>query len=285
MYDRLMNHVPCAIHGKIVCTLLVLIALTGCQKSVKQEENSLAVDPMADKVKAPAQFASIAIDKAGGLEAWGSVREIQLDCIVTFYDKDAGYYLTKQKYDIFPWSNSIVISGNESNAAYSWQLSEGNFVVLKGADQINGFNNQIGSGYFAEAILNLVTAPARFLDKSVEYSRKTDAVNIQGRWCYPITRSIKTGKQSIPSNIVFYQNRSNSLVDMLLLSGKNNNEYFRQSKKVKYQFPPGLKYIQPTAQVFLRDSYSGLIFLLQCKNKKNVWFVNSDYHTFRVIIS
>ena len=225
MNDRCINHEPCTVHGKVVCTLFVLVFLAGCQKSIKQEEKSLAIDPVAERVVVPPVFASAAIAKAGGLEAWGRVREIQLDCIVTFYDKDAGYYLTEQKYEIFPWSNSIVITGNESNAPYSWQLSEGQFDVLKGSKQIEGFKNQIGSGYFAEAILNIITAPARFLDKSVEYSRKTDAVNIHGRWCYPITRTLKTGKQLFSSNFVYYQNRDNSLIDTMLLTCKNNDVF------------------------------------------------------------
>ena len=79
----------------------------------------------------------------------------------------------------------------------------------------------------AESILNLVTAPARFLDRSAEYSRKTDAVNIQGRWCYPITRTLKTEKKisASLSNIVYYQNRDTSQVDMMLLTGKDNNSF------------------------------------------------------------
>ena len=68
---------------------------------------------------------------------------------------------------------------------------------------------------------------ARFLDRSAEYSRKTDAVNIQGRWCYPITRTLKTEKKisASLSNIVYYQNRDTSQVDMMLLTGKDNNSF------------------------------------------------------------
>ncbi len=213
---------------KVFNTLCVLVFLAGCQKSVKQEVSSLAVDPMAEKVVVPPQFASAAIDKAGGLEAWGRVREIQLDCVVTFYDKDAGYYLTGQKYDIFPWSNSIVISGKEKNSDYEWQLSQGKFEVLKGPEKIENFKNQIDNSCFAESILNLVTAPARFLDKSAKYSRDANSVNIQGRWCYPITRTKAADSKSVvlANKNIFYQNKETSLVDMLLLSCKSNNSYY-----------------------------------------------------------
>jgi hypothetical protein len=211
---------------KIVCTLFTFIVLTGCQKSVKHE--NLAIDPMAQKVSVPPQFAYASIDKAGGLEAWGRVREIQLDCIVAVYDKDAGYYLTEQKYEIFPWSDSIVISGKESQASYEWQLKQGKFDVLKGTGQINSLKNQIDDICFAEAILNLVAAPAKFLDKSVIYSRDTNAVNIQGRWCYPITSSLSAdGESSLSAgDTVFYQNRVSSLVDTILLTCGSNNAFF-----------------------------------------------------------
>ena len=206
---------------KIVYTLCVLVFLAGCQKSVKQEESSLAIDPMAEKVVVPPQFTSAAIDKAGGLEAWGRVREIQLGCIVTFYDKNAGYYLTGQKYDIFPWSNSIVISGKEGTADYEWQLLQSKFEVLEGPGQISNFKDQIENSCFAELILNLITAPARFLDKSVIYSRDANPINIKGQWCYPISRRLKAdGKATV--SLVYYQNRDTSLVDMILLTCSNN---------------------------------------------------------------
>ncbi len=203
---------------KITYVLVVSLVLAGCGTSAKKDD--LAIEPVAGKITVPSEFATQAIDKTGGLEAWGMVTKLQLDCVVTFFDKDAGYYLTEQKCSVYPWSNSIVISGKESQADYVWQLSQGKFKVLKGIGQSEGFKNQISSACFEECILGLVTAPVRFLDKSDVYTRETTAVNLQGRWCYPITvEEAKVSKSKSSANsMTLYQNRSGMMVDMLLLT-------------------------------------------------------------------
>jgi hypothetical protein len=204
---------------QLICTLMLFILLAGCEKTAETEDHVLATDPSAEMVELPSEFASMAIDRTGGLSAWGKVRDFQLGCIVTFYDQDAGYYLTEQIYDIFPWSNSIVISGTESRESYKWQLSQGKFDILEGVGQLGSFKGRIQSNCLAEAILNLLTAPVRFVDKSFVYTRSETEVNLQGRWCYPVTREQATESASDVSgnNTVFYQNRADSLVDMILL--------------------------------------------------------------------
>ncbi len=211
---------------KIVCALVVSLVLAGCSSSSKRD--ALAIEPVAEKITVPSEFATQAIDKTGGLEAWGMVTKLQLDCVVTFFDKDAGYYLTEQKCSVYPWSNSIVISGRQSQGDYVWQLSQGKFKVQKGIGQIEGFKNQISSECFEECILGLVIAPVRFLDKSVVYTRETTAINLQGRWCYPITvEEAKGSKSKASSNsMTLYQNRSGMMTDMLLLTcGSDNTSY------------------------------------------------------------
>ena len=212
----------------IVCTLGTFIVLTGCGKSVKQEENSLAIEPLAEMIAIPSDYATKALDKTGGLEAWGRVRQIQLNCVVTFYDKDGGYYLTEQNCEIYPWSDSIVISGKESQDKYIWQLTRGKFEVLEGKEQIANFKNQIDSGSFASVILDLMTAPVRLLDKSFLYTRDSTEINIQGQLCYPITMSSRENSEMPQSvyNIIYYQNKLSSLIDIILLSSRSDNKSF-----------------------------------------------------------
>lgn len=213
---------------KFVCTLTMFIILAGCEKNIEKEDSVLATEPLAERVIIPPEFASLALEKTGGLGTWGKVRQIQLEGIVTFYDKDAGYYLTEQKYDVFPWSNSIVISGVESRKGYKWQFSQGEFSVLQGTGQPGNFKNQIHSSCFSEAILNLVTAPVRFMDKSFVYTRDTAEINLQGRWCYPVTREQAPDSISNASvnNVVYYQNKADSLIDMVLLTCASDNASF-----------------------------------------------------------
>ncbi|MBN2588814.1 MAG: hypothetical protein JXA96_03045 [Sedimentisphaerales bacterium] len=209
---------------KLICTLIMFIVLTGCEKNVEKKDSALAIDPIAEKVTMPPEFASLAIDKAGGIVAWGKVRHLQLDCIVTFYNQDAGNYLTEQKCDVFPWSNSIIIAGTESRKSYKWQLSQGKFDILQGTGEISNFKNQIKSSCYAEAIFNLVTAPVRFMDKSFVFTREATEQNIQGRWCYPITGEHKS--ESSVSNITFYQNKADSMIDMVLLTCADDDTCF-----------------------------------------------------------
>lgn len=204
---------------KIICTLMMFIVLAGCEKNAEKKDSVLAIDPIAEKVTMPPEFASLAIEKTGGLEAWGKLRHLPLECIVTFYNQDAGYYLTEQKCDVFPWSNSIVIEGKESRKNYEWQLSQGKLDILQGVEELNSFNNQMKSSCYAEAIFNLVTAPVRFMDKSFVFTRDTTEQNIQGRWCYPVTREPvpNSRKNDSGSSVVFYQNKTDSMMDMVLL--------------------------------------------------------------------
>ncbi|MEA3225002.1 MAG: hypothetical protein U9Q07_03565, partial [Planctomycetota bacterium] len=66
-------------------------------------------------------------------------------------------------------------------------------------------------------ILNIVTAPARFLDGSAEFASQDAPVKIQGQWYHPIDRQAKVGPLSGErvTKAVFYQNRDSSLIDML----------------------------------------------------------------------
>ena len=154
--------------------------------------------------------------------------KLQLDCVVTFYEADAGYYLTEQSYDVYPWANAIVISGKESNSSYEWRLSKGQLNMPGYNGQLNNLMTKMDNIYFAEAVLSLVSAPALFLDKSVVFTRGTSAINMQGRWCYPITKNqaLRDASNTTFDRTVFYQNRDSLLVDMNLLSSQEDDISF-----------------------------------------------------------
>lgn len=69
-------------------------------------------------------------------------------------------------------------------------------------------------------ILNIITAPAQFLDGSVEFSKQPTPVKMQGKWYYLIDRQGKDLTERI-SDAVFYQDRDSSLVDMIRLACLN----------------------------------------------------------------
>jgi hypothetical protein len=154
--------------------------------------------------------------------------------VVTFYQQDGSFYLTEQHYDVYPWSNSIRISGREPQGKFVWQFSKGQFSVLQGGDRIEALTGA-QSRCFAEVILNVITVPARFFDGSDEFVKLPDPVKVQGQWYYRINRQIKPAPVlsarrpasreprgqakaetvGVLSEAVFYQNRDSSLCDML----------------------------------------------------------------------
>jgi hypothetical protein len=63
----------------------------------------------------------------------------------------------------------------------------------------------VGERNFAEAVLNIVTAPVRFAEEPVGSAGRSKLVKAEGRWYYPFKR-----RES-----VFYQNRDDLFVDMI----------------------------------------------------------------------
>jgi len=89
----------------------------------------------------------------------------------------------------------------------------------------------VPSRCFAEVILNIITAPARFLDGSVEFTKQSNPVKMQGKWYYPIDRQGKDLTARI-SDAVFYQDRDSYLIDMIRLACLNSGA--AREKPIQY---------------------------------------------------
>jgi hypothetical protein len=217
--------------------MLVLVAafiFTGCQR--QQEEDVVEVlvsGPDLEAISVPPDYVVRAIGAAGGWNAWTGMKELQLDCVVTFYQPDGSFYLTEQSHVVYPWSNSIRISAREPQGAFAWQLSKGKFDVLQDSGQSQALPVVIGSSHYAEMILSIITISAHFLDESVGFSKEATALKIQGQWYYPITRRSRpvVGAELEPetarplSKAVFYQDRDSSLVDMILFDYMSGDDF------------------------------------------------------------
>ena len=216
---------------------VVTSILGGCGKEHKKDTvEVLACAPDPETFGVVPDYAARSIEAAGGLDAWMKTKELQFDCVVTFYQADGSFYLTEQHYDVYPWSSSIRISGREPQGKFVWQFSKGQFSVLQGGDRIEGLTpvsafaeitGAVGSRCFAEVILNVITVPARFLDGSVEFVRLPDPVKVHGQWYYRINRRIKPAAEAAGdlSEAVFYQNRDSSLFDMLWFPRMSAGEF------------------------------------------------------------
>jgi len=200
---------------------LVLVAafvVAGCEQGQKEETS--VYELLTDPNFVMPEYASRAIEATGGPEAWTKAKKLELDCVVTLYKPDGSFYLTEQHHEIHPWSSSIRISALEPQGKFVCQLSGGIFTVLEGAEQVDALPIAIENHHFAEAILDITTAPVRFLDKSFAFTKGPQPVKIEGQWYYPVERErIFVGALPYWSKVVFYQNTGTSRVDMLWFVG------------------------------------------------------------------
>jgi len=204
--------------SQIICLVLVVVfVLTGCEQEQKEDVDVMARGPETEVISAPSEEAARVFEATGGLNTWRKTTKLQLDCVVTFYQPDGSFYLTEQHYEVRPWLNSIRISADEPQGTFAWNWAQGKFDVLKGTGQIDALSKAVPSRCFTEAILDIITAPVRFMDGSFEFSKPSTPVKIQGKWYYPIQRQGKIFAARI-SEAVFYQDRDRSLVDMIRLS-------------------------------------------------------------------
>jgi hypothetical protein len=206
----------------VLCALTLAIVFAGCQQQEQpqQQEVVLAVAPDAATVSVSSDFSARAIDATGGLDAWMKTKEVRLASVVTLYQADGSRYLSEQTYEVYPWSNSIQVLAAEPEGPSLWRLSNGRLEVIEGSGRIAEMPNEVSSRDLAEAVLSIVTAPARLPDNSAQFTPKGSPVKVQGQWHQPIARTPKPGILSGPLLIpaVFYQNRDNSLIDMLQFS-------------------------------------------------------------------
>ncbi len=218
--------------SETICLVLAAVfVLAGCEQQHEEDVDVFARGQEVEAIPTPSEAAARVIKATGGLNAWKKTTKLQLDCVVTFYQPDGSFYLTEQHYEVHPWLNSIKISADEPQGAFVWKLSRGQFNVLRGTGQIDALPKAVPSRCFAEVILNIITAPARFLDGSVEFSKQSTPVKIQGKWYYPIDRQGK-GYAARISDAVFYQDRDSSLVDMIRLACLNTGA--AREKPIQY---------------------------------------------------
>ncbi|MBN2180307.1 MAG: hypothetical protein JW715_00225 [Sedimentisphaerales bacterium] len=197
--------------------LAAFFVFAGCQQKQQDDVDVYAREPNLHTIRIGSEYEVMAINATGGLDAWTDTVELQLNCVVTFYQPDGSSYLTQQQFSVYPWSNSLEIAGKEPQGGFVWRLSQGHFEILQGDRNITNNKNTLDNQCFAEAILNIVTAPVRLLDQSVDFTIDMNPVKIQGKWFYPIQRRGRADIESILRipKAVFYQNRDNSIIDVL----------------------------------------------------------------------
>ena len=252
---------------------LVLIAafvVAGCEQ--EQKEETSVYELLTDPNFVMPEYASRAVEATGGLEAWMKTKKLEFDCVVTLYKSDGSFYLTEQNHEIYPPSNSIRISAEEPQGKLVWQLSGEIFTVsgslssstLEGAEQGDTLPIVAVDRYFAEAILDITTAPVRFLDESFAFTKGPKPVKMEGQWYYPIERAkiLVDDIVDFPywSKVVFYQNRDSSRVDMLWFVAAGEKKFlavrgydYRKVEKKGVSAPTRVEIFRTDADGVLRE--------------------------------
>jgi hypothetical protein len=207
----------------MVCWLVLVMAFVviGCNKQ-EYKGDVLAYKPDVNEIVVTDDYTPQAIKATGGYQAWMEAIKMEFDCVVTFYNPDSSFYLTEQHYEIYPWSNSIRISATEPQGKFVWLLSEGCFTILEGAERFCAMSALVENRCFAEAILDMMTAPVRFLDRAVEFTKLSDPVKLEGLWYYPIEQAGTDEIEKPLYKVVFYLNNDTSLVDMIRFAGEKS---------------------------------------------------------------
>ena len=217
MINRLSNLLACLL-------IIVMLLVVGCKQAQKTED--IAPLPLKSIDFTVPDFVSAAFEVTGGRQTWTDTQSFQLDCVVTFYKQDGSFYLTEHKYRVEPWSDSIWISACEPQYKFVWHLSDEQFSIFEGAERTSALPVALDAQHFAEAVLNITTTPARFLDQSFSFTVGANPVKIEGRWYHPIERNrIPASDLSHWSKVVFYQDRDTSLVDMVWFAAAGEEKF------------------------------------------------------------
>jgi len=239
--------------------MVVTIILAGCQPRGQQlpdESKLLAYGPDPNAIGVTNDYAPRAIGATGGYKAWINTARIKLNAVVTFYRPDNSFYLTEHQYKIYPWSNSIRILAREPTGDLTWQLSGGEFLILQNQAASTSLQ-QLSYADFAAAVLNITTAPARFLDTSASYTQAAEQVKKYGRWYYKIERT-KGRPIRGWEKTVFYQDRKSLLVDTLWFV-KSSSDKAYAVRAYDYRKAPGLNILTPSKiEIFQTSAYGTL---------------------------
>lgn len=220
---------------RALCIALACLVLAGCgwQAAQKAEPDVdlLAVGPDQEALSIPPDYVSAAIDAAGGLSTWMQTKERRFAAVVTIYADDGSFYLTEHDIVVYPWSNAITVSSDEPRSTFIWQVVDGQYDVKAGDARLDVSPRAESYRDYAEALLQIATAPARLLAPGIVLSPRPAPVKIQGQWYQPVearfpTQKVvltKKGEEQIVAldpywtHGVYYQNRQSRLVDLIWL--------------------------------------------------------------------
>ncbi len=222
---------------------LMTLTLIGCGRQVAQTSEDdgslLAIGPDQTALAAARpEYILAAVEAAGGLPTWMRCKQFDHLAVVTAYRSDGSYYLTEHAFAVYPWSEALRISAQEPQAAFLWQLVRDRFELREGNARLDV--SPLGGAYqdYASGVLQIVTAPARLMDRTTRLSRRPLPVQIRGQEYDPIEarfavrttaaedeKEASVAVESYWTNGIYYQNRQTSRIEMIWLANASRQDF------------------------------------------------------------
>jgi len=218
----------------------VALIFAGCGRQVVEtpqgDANLLATGPDREALVTPPDYVSAALEASGGLALWRQQTQLHAGGVVRLYRPDGSFYLTEHDLEVYPWSDAIRIEADEPQTRFLWQVTKGRYQVLEGKASLDVSPLAGSYGAYAEAVLQIVTAPVRLLDDEVELYREPTPVRIGGLWYQRITAKyspvevVSEQAENVPvetgwTDGIYFLNRGAGLIDMIWLGNATKQEY------------------------------------------------------------
>jgi hypothetical protein len=173
-----------------VVIVLTAVVLTGCGRRAAQESvpdlSLLATGPVPQALSTPHAFVSAALDAAGGPAAWEDCKKIEFHAAVTACQRDGCFYLTEHDFVLYPWSDAIQVTAHEPRANLTWQVVRGRYHAARADPNMDVSPLRDWSREYADAVLQIATAPVRMLEDRVLLGLRPATTQIAGQWYLPI---------------------------------------------------------------------------------------------------
>jgi hypothetical protein len=246
-----------------VLIVLTAVMLTGCGRQAAKESAAdltlSATGPDLQTLPKPRSFVAAALEATGGLSAWEQCKEIDFHAAVTACERDGCFYLTEHDFVLCPWSDSVQVTAHEPRADFTWQIVRGQYHASQADPNVDVSPLRGLSREYADAVLQIATAPVRMLEDSVQLDRRPAATQIAGQWYLPIDAKYKD--QPAPpywTQGIYFQNVDRSLVDMVWL-GNAVAQKFLVARGYDYAPSTNAGVLLPTKiEVFRSDSEANI---------------------------
>lgn len=227
---------------RVVLVGLLIATLTGCGRQVvrtsEDGDDLLATTPDLATLPVRPQYITAAIDAMGGLPAWTRRERLDLRGIVTADRPGGGHYLTEHAFAVYPWSAALRITAREPRSTFVWRVVGGRFELLEGNASLDVSPMAGVYRSYATAMLQILTTPARLLDRGIRLSRQPLPVQIRGQQYDLIDVQFVVGQAAVEepaatpgmagrywTNGTYFQDRQNSRIDMIWLANAARQDF------------------------------------------------------------